>query len=684
MDYNATSIQKIEIYQHNTARSIPIMHTVLELALEATIDFVLIQEPYIASDNRGTVSHPAYIAILPRPRDDIRPRVAIYARKDTAFKYTARPDIIDDSDVLALTVSGDSIAPFELYNVYNEKGLGDSEEYTVKRSLQNINLGRRAIISGDFNAHHSWWNSTVSNPIRCQELIPWLEKYGLELKNTEDIATFYRPNCQNLSIIDLAFATRDLENNRYNLAKADWKQFRSLLIDSYRITENEISNLDLDKEEDLEKLASFLTYSVKTAADKAIPRQKTSLRAKPWWNNDIKKAREQLSHLKRIWKRNRDQESSRNYSNHRNKYFEMIKRAKQNLWDSFLENARGKEVFKAFNYTKYKTVERIPIIKYRQEGSIKQATTFKEKSQAFLSTLFPKPPEKDPLDWHQYRSDPIWEWPKVELDEIKTAIFTSSTKKAPGPDRISFKIVQEAFLAIPDLFYRVYSTLIDRGYHPRQWKEAIGVILKKSGKRDETVPKTYRVISLLNCLGKTAEKIIATRLSYLAETTGLLYPEQIGGRIQKSAIDAALALTHDIELARNRGLKSSALLLDIKGAFDHVSKNQLLGFCQRLKLPISICNWIESFISDRSIRLAFDGESTEKTKIETGIPQGSPVSPILFLIYIRFLFEEIDIDEEELELSIPSYMDDITIRVSTTDLENNCRILQKIADKLVE
>lgn len=173
MDYNDNyNIQKIEIYQHNTARLIPVMHTVLELALEAAIDFVLIQEPYIAEDNRGTVSHPAYITILPRPRDDIRPRVAIYARKDTAFKYTSRPDIIDDSDVLALTISGDSIAPFELYNVYNEKSLGISEEYTVKRSLQNINPGRRAIISGDLNAHHSWWNSTVSNPIRCQELIP--------------------------------------------------------------------------------------------------------------------------------------------------------------------------------------------------------------------------------------------------------------------------------------------------------------------------------------------------------------------------------------------------------------------------------------------------------------------------------------------------------------------------------
>ena len=104
MDYNDNyhNIHKIEIYQHNTARSIPIMHTVLELALEATIDFVLIQEPYIANDNRGTVSHPAYIAILPRPRDDIRPRVAIYARKDTAFKYTARPGRTTDSHLHAV------------------------------------------------------------------------------------------------------------------------------------------------------------------------------------------------------------------------------------------------------------------------------------------------------------------------------------------------------------------------------------------------------------------------------------------------------------------------------------------------------------------------------------------------------------------------------------------------------
>jgi Reverse transcriptase (RNA-dependent DNA polymerase) len=112
---------------------------------------------------------------------------------------------------------------------------------------------------------------------------------------------------------------------------------------------------------------------------------------------------------------------------------------------------------------------------------------------------------------------------------------------------------------------------------------------------------------------------MVTRLGYLAETIDLLHSEQIGEHSQKSATDAALALTHDIQLARTEGLKSSCLFLDIKGAFDDVFTNQLLGFCQRLKLPIFICKWIKSFMNNRYIQLAFDGEKSEKTAINTGI-----------------------------------------------------------------
>ena len=104
------------------------MHSCLKIAFKANIDFVLIQEPWIARDNIGTVSHPAYISILPLRKESIRPRVAIFARKNTPYSYTARPDISTDSDILILQIAGPGISPFQLINLYNEKGLGENQE----------------------------------------------------------------------------------------------------------------------------------------------------------------------------------------------------------------------------------------------------------------------------------------------------------------------------------------------------------------------------------------------------------------------------------------------------------------------------------------------------------------------------------------------------------------------------
>ena len=85
-----------------------------------------------------------------------------------------------------------------------------------------------------------------------------------------------------------------------------------------------------------------------------------------------------------------------------------------------------------------------------------------------------------------------------------------------------------------------------------------------------------------------SERILARRLSYLAETTNLLHISQIGSRLHKSAIDAALLLKNEVEVNKTNKLKTTTLFLDIKGAFDHVSKNRLIEVLVNLKLPISL------------------------------------------------------------------------------------------------
>jgi hypothetical protein len=233
-----------------------------------------------------------------------------------------------------------------------------------------------------------------------------------------------------------------------------------------------------------------------------------------------------------------------------------------------------------------------------------------------MTTLFTKPPSSEPIDWANIPIQAKWDpyWPDLKDKEIREAIFQSSIKKAPGPDEISFLIIQKAYMTIGPRFNRLYRALIKEGYHPRCWKIAKGVVLRKAEnqKRDYSRPKAYRIISLLNCLGKISEKILARRLSRLAElpSSDLLYFDQMGSRQRKSSIDLVLSLVHDIQAAKNRNKKTSTIFMDIKGAFDHVSTNQLLKISIKLGLPASLIKWIYSFLLNRKIILAFDGESS--------------------------------------------------------------------------
>ena len=78
---------------------------------------------------------------------------------------------------------------------------------------------------------------------------------------------------------------------------------------------------------------------------------------------------------------------------------------------------------------------------------------------------------------------------------------------------------------------------------------------------------------------------MANRLAYLSEKHNILHPDQIGGRKQRSAIDAALSLVHDIEMAKSNKLKTSVLFLDVKGAFDNISKVRLINTLTDIRLP---------------------------------------------------------------------------------------------------
>ena len=139
-------------------------------------------------------------------------------------------------------------------------------------------------------------------------------------------------------------------------------------------------------------------------------------------------------------------------------------------------------------------------------------------------------------------------------------------------------------------------TLLHAGHHPTCWKEATVVIIKKLGKPDYGNPKAYRPISLLNCLGKISEKIMASRLAHTAEKHHLLHHLQIGGRPKRSAVDAVMLLTSIVDQGKRDGKITSTLCIDVKGAFDNVFRQRLLQTLTQMRLYPAIIRWVIHFL----------------------------------------------------------------------------------------
>ena len=162
-----------------------------------------------------------------------------------------------------------------------------------------------------------------------------------------------------------------------------------------------------------------------------------------------------------------------------------------------------------------------------------------------------------------------------------------------------------------------------------------------------------------------------SRLSCVARATGLLNPHQCGSLAALSASDAVTTLTHDVNTLQMAGRKVSTLFLDMKGGFANVNPSTLCGILRAKGVNPYLVSWTRSFLSGRSCRLLYQGSPRVFTPVSVGTPQGSPVSPLLFVIYVSRLHCEIP-----LGLSL-SYVDNFGLTVSSASYRRNIQILQK-------
>lgn len=363
------------------------------------------------------------------------------------------------------------------------------------------------------------------------------------------------------------------------------------------------------------------------------------------WSQECKEVLANAKRLKRLHSQHSTEETWEAYRTARNRKARTTRKALTQMHRSRVEEAAEspEKLWRLASWARTRGNEAPRITPaLRHPETHQEITEPSEKADLFRDTFFPAPPDADLTDIHRTEYNGQTEMPPITEKEVVDAIRAVSPLKAPGPDGIANRALQAGDGLLTPHLTRVFNRSLRLSYCPEHFRQSTTVVLRKPGKTNYAAPKSYRPIALMNTIGKIMDAVVARRLSYLTEKHCALPATHIGGRKMRSTENALHLVTKQIHEAWNKkpSQVASLLLLDVSGAFDTVSHERLAHNLRKRKVDEKIVKWIASFLSARKTRITIDGFQSGEYQINTGIPQGSPLSPILYLFYNADLIDE--------------------------------------------
>ena len=256
----------------------------------------------------------------------------------------------------------------------------------------------------------------------------------------------------------------------------------------------------------------------------------------------------------------------------------------------------------------------------------------------------------------------------IDVDLLLNLIRSLDINKSHGFDQISVRMLKICDSSIIKPLSIIFNNALNCGVFPASWKKANIIPIHKKG--DKMDIKNYRPISLLPICGKLFERVIYNNLYKYYEFNKILNDNQSGFRSGDSCINQLINITHDVfqSFDSNPSLEVRGVFLDISKAFDRVWHKGLLFKLKSNGIEGNLYNLIESFLCDRFQRVVLNGQNSKWEKISAGVPQGSILGPLLFLIYINDI-------SENLESNVKLFADDTSIFSVVFDPNSSARKL---------
>ena len=228
----------------------------------------------------------------------------------------------------------------------------------------------------------------------------------------------------------------------------------------------------------------------------------------------------------------------------------------------------------------------------------------------------------------------------ITREMVAIAVSKIDQNASPGSDNIHPRLLKTlaADLCIPLTI--IFNNSLRSGTLPRSWTESIVAPIYKKSSRYNAL--NYRPVSLTSVPCKVMERVLADYLWNFINTNNLISQEQYGFRQQHSTVDQLLCTYADITALCDQGKIVDLIFFDYAKAFDRVSHQILLAKLHQLGISNIVLEWIRCFLMRRTMKVRVAGRLSKALPVESGVPQGSVLGPILFLLYINHVIADID------------------------------------------
>lgn len=255
-------------------------------------------------------------------------------------------------------------------------------------------------------------------------------------------------------------------------------------------------------------------------------------------------------------------------------------------------------------------------------------------------------------------------------DVVLAELLALDSTKSPGPDGLHPHLLKNCADSIAGPLSSIFQQSIDTGEIPEDWRLAEVCPIFKKGRRSD--PGNYRPVSLTSVACKVMETIIRKHLLQMVE--GDLSDSQHGFRKGRSCLTNLLETFEEWTRALDNGYGLDVVYLDYRKAFDSVPHKRLLSKLKAMGIPAKFLAWIKDFLSHRRMRVRVNGSFSQWENVISGVPQGSILGPLLFLLFVNDL-------PDSIISSIRMFADDVKLSAAIKT-ETDGKVLQHDLDSL--